>query len=377
MLNILSNAWDLNRSNGFINWFYSPEFVFGIAKYAICILTGIIVAYLVCIKEAKKFGIAHDDAIVCLTIIVPLAILGARIWYMLGDGVSTFGNYWDYSTRIKGYGGFISVFTTFFYVVLDVVGYNSYYGTYDGISGLAIHGGIVVTFSLACVCCIWKKWKPLVVCDKVAPGLFIGQIFGRWGNFFNQEAHGTVIGGWTLDGDTLIPNLTAQEQYDRMIHTFHIPKFISKYMYIEGTERYYYGVIDGVQKYGTITGSNFYHPTFLYESMLNLLGLGIYFILRRQKWVKNGFFIGYYLIWYGLVRFFIEIVRTDSLYLGNTGLKLAQVSSIVMILLGVLEILYIYVFKKQDGYMDTMNAFLKQEALEKEKEETETVIEVK
>ena len=376
MLNILSNAWDIDRTNGFINWFYSPELVFGIAKYAICILIGIIVAYLVCIKEGERFGVHHDDAIVCLTIIVPLAILGARIWYMIGDGVSTFENYWYYSRTIRGFSGFGSVFTTFFYVVLDVVGYNSVYGTYDGISGLAIHGGIIVAFSLATLCCFWKKWKPLVLCDKVAPGLFIGQIFGRWGNFFNQEAHGTVIGGWTLDGDRLIPNLTVAEQYEKMIHTFHIPKFIAKNMYIEGNETYYYGLIDGVQKYGTIIGSNFYHPTFLYESLLNLLGLGLYFILRRQKWVKNGFFIGYYLIWYGLVRFFIEIVRTDSLYLGGTGLKLAQVSSIVMILIGAFVMVYIYLIKKQDFYVDTMNKYLSEQKALEQKEEQEEVVNV-
>ena len=294
MFTFLSNAWDINRANGFINWFYSPDFVFGIAKYAICILIGIIVAYLVCIKEAEKFGIHHDDAIVCLTIIVPLAILGARIWYMVGDGVSTFSNYWTYSREVRGFSGFGSVFTTFFYVVLDVVGYNSYYGTYEGISGLAIHGGIIVAFSLATACCFWKKWKPLVLCDKVAPGLFIGQIFGRWGNFTNREAFGEYTDG---------------------LFAMRLP--ISAIRSSEITDAMWEHVTDGIN-YVQVS------PTFLYESMWNVMILVLMLLYIKHK-KFNGEVCLLYLGGYGLGRMWIESLRTDQLLIPGTTIPVSQV----------------------------------------------------
>ena len=81
-----ANAWDIDRSNAFLDWFYSSEFVFGIVKYAVCILIGIILAYFICTAEGMKLGINRDDVLVCVTFVVPLSILGARIWYMVGDG---------------------------------------------------------------------------------------------------------------------------------------------------------------------------------------------------------------------------------------------------------------------------------------------------
>ena len=85
-----------------------------------------------------------------------------------------------------------------------------------------------------------------------------------------------------------------------------------------------------------------YHPTFLYESLLNLIGLIILLIVRHNKKIKNGMILSLYLIWYSIVRFFIESMRTDSLMIGN--LKMAQVISIILIVCGI--ILFIYSWKK-------------------------------
>jgi len=364
LFNLLAE-WDINRTNKLVNWFYDSELFFGIAKYAVCILIGIILAYYICTIEGERLGINKDDVLVCATIVVPLCILGARIWYLASES----GNYSYYDDY--------SFFKATFYTILYIVGYDAVSGYYEGIAGLAIHGGVAVAILMTFICSRWKKWKFTTISDIVAPGLLIGQICGRWGNFFNQEAHGGVIGGWALSGDKLIPNLTLEEQWQTITKTFHIPKFIAKYMYIEGNESYYYGVVDGIQKYGYITGYNFYHPTFLYESLLNLLGLGIYFILRRQKWVRSGFFTGFYLIWYGIVRFIIEIVRTDSLYFRGTSIKMAQLTSIIMIVAGIFIMLYIYVFKKTEKYMDIIERVKKENESKKEESESVEVVTIK
>jgi phosphatidylglycerol:prolipoprotein diacylglycerol transferase len=87
----------------------------------------------------------------------------------------------------------------------------------------------------------------------------------------------------------------------------------------------------------------YFHPTFLYESVWNVVGFIIVLLLRRTKWVKNGEFLAFYLIWYSVGRFFIEGMRTDSLYVLNTGIRTAQLISILMIIGG---IVYIYLVRK-------------------------------
>ena len=133
--------------------------------------------------------------------------------------------------------------------------------------------------------------------DFVAPALLLAQAIGRWGNFFNQEAHGAAT---TLEH----------------LQSLHIPDFI-----IEGMN------IGGV----------YYEPTFLYESLWCLLGFIIILIIRRLKITKVGQPTAVYLMWYGLGRFFIEMMRTDSLMLG--GFKVAQIVSVIMIIIGLLMIM--------------------------------------
>ena len=175
--------------------------------------------------------------------------------------------------------------------------------------GLAIHGGILggaltmIFYSLKHKKNINEILKYL---DIASIGILIGQIIGRWGNFFNQEAHGGVT---TIN----------------FLKSIHIPSFI-----IEGM------TIDGIV----------YHPTFLYESLLNLFGLIILLVIRKNRKLKNGMIVSIYLIWYSVVRFFIESMRTDSLMLFS--LKMAQVISIVLVLFGM--ILFIYSYKNNELY---------------------------
>lgn len=134
--------------------------------------------------------------------------------------------------------------------------------------GLAIHGGVIATGLFL----IWftrrRKVSYFWVLDLVGPGFLIGQTLGRWGNFMNQELYGPAVS-----------NLNW------------LPPFISEQMKIGGT---------------------YYHPTFLYESIWNLIGLVIILIIRRTKWVKTGDLISAYLVWYGLGRIPIEILRLNS-----------------------------------------------------------------
>lgn len=197
----------------------------------------------------------------------------------------------------------------FFYIIIFAfVGARLYYVLFnfsdyasDPISiikvwegGLAIHGGII-----ACVLFIifyTKKYKvsTLRIMDILAVSLIIGQAIGRWGNFLNQEAYGSPTSPEFLQG-------------------LHIPQFI----------------IDGMKIHGT-----YYQPTFLYESIGCLLGFIVLLIFRHRRHTKVGHVTALYLIWYGILRFFIEALRQDSLMLGN--FKMAQIVSILAVIIGII-----------------------------------------
>ena len=344
-----------NISDGwFSQWFYDKAFIeigsFTIAKYAICLLTSIIIAYFVCTKEGEKMGIRRDEVLTILIITVPICVIGGRIGYMLTDGIPTF------SSKIENYGFFGGVFGG----IMSVIGFEGAPGdwTFYGISGMTMIGVIISCFMMIVVSCIWHKWNLLNFMDEVTPGLLIGSVVGRWGNFFNQEAYGIVVGGWDLVGNRLIPKLTIEEQYQKLL-SFGIPKFIVNNMCINGGD-YYYGLVNGEQMYGAVSGYAYYHPAFLYESLLNLIGLILYFIARRKfKKLRSGQIAAGYLMWYGIVRFFIEFIRTDSLYINffGTPVKNAQVFCTIFTLIGLGIMLYLGIFKK--------NAELYQDAIKK------------
>lgn len=161
--------------------------------------------------------------------------------------------------------------------------------------GLAIHGAIIGGLIVLIV--LTKKrnislWK---VTDLLAPALILGQVIGRWGNFINQEAYGGIVS-------------------EEFINNF--PALIKNQMYIEGS---------------------YHHPTFLYESVWNLIIFFLLIWLRNKKFTKDGDVFFTYLIGYSIGRFFIEQLRTDSLMFLNM-----QVARLISVLLIVVALVMLY-----------------------------------
>ena len=230
--------------------------------YSITMLLGVLSGAVIALIEVKRQKMNFVDFENMAFYSIVSGFLGARIYYVLFN----LDYYLKYPSEI------IAIWN----------------------GGLAIHGAIIGACLAIFIYCKRKKMPFLKVLDICVPGLLLGQIIGRWGNFFNSEAHGGIV------------NRTFLEK-------LHLPNFIIEGMHING---------------------NYYHPTFLYESMLNLICFVVLMILRRNKKIKTGTFVGIYLVWYGLVRFFIESMRTDSLMLGS--LKMAQVISIVLVIGGII-----------------------------------------
>ncbi|MDE6407309.1 MAG: prolipoprotein diacylglyceryl transferase [Anaeroplasmataceae bacterium] len=149
--------------------------------------------------------------------------------------------------------------------------FTDIFAVWDG--GLAIQGGVLAALLTIYLYCRVRKFSFYRILDVVAPGFLIGQICGRWGNFCNHELYGPVV-----KNVQVFKNL--------------LPSFITENMYIAGEYR---------------------HPTFLYESLLNLVGLVLMLVARRKfKKLESGDLIGGYLVWYGLVRIPIELLRSNS-----------------------------------------------------------------
>ncbi|WKU12893.1 prolipoprotein diacylglyceryl transferase [Staphylococcus devriesei] len=163
--------------------------------------------------------------------------------------------------------------------------------------GIAIHGGLIGGFITGIIVCKIKNLNPFQIGDIVAPSIILAQGIGRWGNFMNHEAHGGPV------SRTFLENL-------------HIPDFIINNMYIEGI---------------------YYHPTFLYESVWDILGFIILITIRKHLRVGETFTL--YLIWYSVGRFFIEGLRTDSLML-TSNIRVAQLVSVIFILIGLVLMVY-------------------------------------
>lgn len=241
---------------------------FSLRWYSVLILIGIISAYLLANKEGKKFNLPKDFIFDMAFWVIIIGIIGARLYFVLF-------NFDSYK------GDLLSIFKV-----------------WEG--GLAIHGGIIFGVITLFVYCKMKKVNPFRMMDIAAPSVIIAQAIGRWGNFFNGEAHG--------------PETTLA-----FLKSLHLPDFIVKGMNIDGI---------------------YYHPTFLYESIWCIIGFVLLLIIRKYyKCLKTGQLTCFYLMWYSVGRFFIESLRTDSLLLGS--LKVAQLVSIGMFVIGLLVFLYL------------------------------------
>lgn len=241
--------------------------------YSVILLIGFVSGFIILLKIGEKEGISKEFVYDYACYLIPICLIGARIYYVLFN--------------LK-------------YYLSDLL---SIFRVWEG--GLAIHGGIIAGAIFTIYYTKKKNISFFKLTDILVICLIIGQILGRWGNFFNSEAYGPAT---TLN----------------FLNSLHLPSFIIDGMHIEGT---------------------YYHPTFLYESLWNLIGLIILLIIKKKE-KKSGYASAYYLIHYGIGRCLIEGLRQDSLMLGN--IKIAQLVSLVMVVIGVFIIFYIRKDKKND-----------------------------
>ena len=244
---------------------------FEIKWYAVVIAFGLLLAVLYAMRRCKEFGLTADDIYNIVFVGLPSAIVGARAYYVIFEWKQYFGPGipWYKCLMIR-----------------------------DG--GLAIYGAVIAALLAATIYCMTsrkRRAKLLPYMDIGSIGLLIGQGIGRWGNFFNREAHG---------GETT--------NFLRM------------------------GLIEHGQQI-------FVHPTFLYESVWNLVGVVIlHFVSKKRKF--DGQIILCYLAWYGLGRAFIEGLRTDSLYIGP--FRVSQLLAAVTCVVSVAILVYVLGFKHPD-----------------------------
>lgn len=180
--------------------------------------------------------------------------------------------------------------------------------------GLAIYGGVIGAVIGVAIFCRVKKLPIGPLLDVGSLGLLIGQMIGRWGNFMNREAHGAVT-----------------DSFFKM------------------------GIADAA---GNVT---YYQPTFLYESVWNLVGfVALHFYSKRRKFDGEVFLL--YLAWYGLGRAWIEGLRTDSLYLFNTGIRVSQLLAALSCVAAIAVLVYVRVVRKPQPEKLYVNRVVQDEA---------------
>ena len=259
---------------------------FEVRWYSIFILSAALTGLFFMEREAKRFKISSDTIFNMMFGAFLFGIVGARMYYVLFN---------------------ISLYKDNPIEIIKI---------WNG--GLAIHGGIIAGLLFFIVYCKKNNLRLARMTDIVAPTLLLCQAIGRWGNFFNQEAHGAA---------------TTVEALQKLF----VPGFVINGM-----------TIDGVT----------YFPSFYFESISCLILFVIIIIIRRGKYIKVAQPTAMYLLAYGTVRFFIEMGRTDALLLG--GFRMAQIVSIIFILVGIGLIIYTARKSKFDDlYNDLSNVDIK------------------
>ena len=238
--------------------------------YGLIITLGIVFAVLYVMWRGKKNEhVISDDIIDIALLTVILGVIGARAYYVL----TTLDQYDTFGEAIAIWNG-----------------------------GLGIYGGIIGGCLGIVIMCLIKKisWRKLF--DMAAPGVMIAQAMGRWGNFFNGEAYGYQIGDTT-----------------RFF-------FFNKELILTSGEGTVFGTFRmGLEQFGY---TYFYHPTFLYESVWNVIGFALANVLYKHKRF-HGQIALFYFTWYGFGRMFIEGFRTDSLYVPGTNIRISQLLGLV------------------------------------------------
>lgn len=246
--------------------------VFGvrIAYYGVFIAIAVLLAVILSIHRAKKTGQKPSDYYDLAIICVISAIIGARLYYI------TFRLDYFIANPAE---------------IINIRG-----------GGLAIYGGIIGGFLAGYFVCRYKKISYLQALDTVAPTIALGQAIGRWGNFVNLEAYG---------------------DYTDSLFAMQI-----RYNAASGI------VTENIRNHLVSINGNDYiqvHPTFLYESVWCLL-IFIFILIFRNKAQYHGEVLLWYLGAYGLERAFVEGLRTDQLTIGNSGIAVSQVLSVVLFL---------------------------------------------
>src|SRR5690625_2905212 len=236
--------------------------------YGVIIATGVFLGLYLATKEADRIGIKKDLIVDLIVFAIPIAIIFARIYYVIFE--------WNQYEN----GPWWQVFAV-----------------WNG--GIAIHGALIGSVITAIIYTRVKKVSFWQIADILAPSLILGPAIGLWGNFMNQEAHGGPI---------------SEAAYNKFLQ--YLPDFIMNQM-----------TIDGVM----------FHPTFLYESFWNIVVFIFLLVLRRYNPLRGEVFLSY-VITYSIGRFFVEGMRTDSLYIGE--IRVAQLISILLIVGTVALIVY-------------------------------------
>ena len=245
--------------------------------YSLLIIISIIIGYYFSRREADKNNLTSKYIEDMLFYLIIVAIIGARLYYVIFN------------------------FSLFKDDLLSI------FKVWEG--GLAIYGAVIASFIFIIYYSKKHNKSILLTTDTLVPYLILGQAIGRWGNFFNSEAHGSIT---TLS----------------YLRKLHIPNFVIEGMYING---------------------NYYIPTFLYESLWCLLGFIILLIIRKKnKYKLPGILLSAYFIWYGMGRLYIEGLRTDSLYIGI--FRVSQIVSIILIIIGISLLIYLLYKNKNKSF---------------------------
>ena len=237
---------------------------FPIYWYGICIILAFGACVGLAMKQAKKFGLTSDNVIDFSLVVIPAAVIGARLYYVA------------------------SSWKTF------AADPKSIFDIRNG--GLAVLGGVLMCLLAVFIMIKVRKFNTANVLDFLIVYVPLGQAIGRWGNFFNQEAFGTNTNlPWGMISD-------ATSAYLKLYNP-------------------------------TLNPDVPVHPTFLYESIATILIFVILLFVRKKSKLPFSTVATYFIL-YGVVRFFIEGLRTDSLYIGDTGLRTSQVLSAILVVAG-------------------------------------------
>lgn len=241
--------------------------IFGLEVYwyGIIISAAFLVAVILALRDSGRFGINQDDIVDLVIIATPIAILGARLYYVIFNPQSYMDNIWEIFNVRRG--------------------------------GIAIYGAILASTAAAYIFSKYKRIDAWKLFDFASPYFVLAQAIGRWGNFVNQEAYGT---------ETNLPWRMEIFDYQRL-------------------ERIAV------------------HPAFLYESLWNVSIFAVLVWYRKRKKAEGEVFL-LYMILYGIGRFWIEGLRTDSLYLGPV-----RVSQLLAGVLAVSMTVILYIKRKRIG----------------------------